>query len=74
MSTHLWWDLVAPGSIFGTFGVDLFFVISGFIMVYTSEPLFGQKTSAATFFVRRVVRIVPLYWMITLAIFCGLLS
>ncbi len=71
MSTHLWWDLVAPNSIFGTFGVDLFFVISGFIMVYVSESLFGQKTSPATFFVRRVVRIVPLYWMITLAILIG---
>jgi Acyltransferase family len=32
-----------PNFILGAAGVDLFFVISGFIMVYTSEPLFGLK-------------------------------
>src|SRR3954464_4743409 len=28
--------------LYGPFGVDLFFVISGFVMVYSSERLFGQ--------------------------------
>lgn len=45
----------------GASGVDLFFLISGFIMVVTSERL-----SAREFMVRRLVRIVPLYWLSTL--------
>jgi exopolysaccharide production protein ExoZ len=50
---------------FGEAGVDLFFVISGFIIVYTSKPLFSQYKGAQTFFVRRLIRIVPLYWAVT---------
>jgi exopolysaccharide production protein ExoZ len=46
-------------------GVDLFFVISGFIMVYSSEPLYGQPGAARQFFSRRLARIVPLYWVTT---------
>jgi exopolysaccharide production protein ExoZ len=44
-------------------GVDLFFVISGFVMVYSSEPLFGRSGSPKEFLVRRLARIVPLYWL-----------
>ncbi len=43
-------------------GVDLFFVISGFIMVYSSERLFGAPGGAKIFAWRRLSRIVPLYW------------
>jgi len=46
----------------GDFGVDLFFVISGFIMVYVSEVLFGRPNAPQQFFLRRCARIVPLYW------------
>jgi peptidoglycan/LPS O-acetylase OafA/YrhL len=49
----------------GGAGVDLFFVISGFVMVYASEPLFARSGAALTFFSHRVVRIVPLYWLAT---------
>ena len=52
----------------GASGVDLFFVISGFIMLYTSEHRFGRSGAAADFAVRRIIRIVPLYWLCTLAI------
>jgi peptidoglycan/LPS O-acetylase OafA/YrhL len=51
----------------GGFAVDLFFVISGFIMVYTSEPMFGRPEGPKTFFLHRLVRIVPLYWIVTAA-------
>ena len=51
-------------STFGNSGVDLFFVISGFIMVVTTA---GTDVSALEFFRRRVVRVVPLYWLLTLA-------
>jgi peptidoglycan/LPS O-acetylase OafA/YrhL len=43
-------------------GVDLFFVISGFIMVYSSERLFAAPAGAKIFAWRRLSRIVPLYW------------
>jgi peptidoglycan/LPS O-acetylase OafA/YrhL len=46
-------------------GVDLFFVISGFIMVHASSGLFGQTGSARLFLARRIARIVPLYWAAT---------
>lgn len=45
----------------GTVGVDIFFVISGFIMWITTGP----NTSSMEFVRRRLVRIVPLYWLIT---------
>jgi exopolysaccharide production protein ExoZ len=51
---------------FGIFGVSLFFVISGFIMVHTSGRLFGTKAGPATFAYRRILRIVPMYWLATL--------
>jgi peptidoglycan/LPS O-acetylase OafA/YrhL len=46
-------------------GVDLFFVISGFVMVYASESLFGRAEGPRDFVVRRIIRIVPLYWLAT---------
>lgn len=54
-------------NVFGTgaAGVDLFFIISGFVMVYASEPLFGRLGGASSFFYHRLIRIVPLYWLIT---------
>lgn len=49
---------------FGTSGVDLFFVISGFIMVVTTV---GRAVRPVDFWRRRIVRVVPLYWLLTLA-------
>ena len=43
-------------------GVDLFFVISGFVIVYSSQSLFAQAGGARTFMMRRLIRILPLYW------------
>jgi exopolysaccharide production protein ExoZ len=59
------WLDVAPIVDIGAAGVDLFFVISGFIMVYTSERLFGQTGAPQRFLARRIIRIVPLYWTLT---------
>jgi exopolysaccharide production protein ExoZ len=50
----------------GGSGVDIFFLISGFVMVYASESLFAKATAALTFMSRRIVRIVPLYWAVTI--------
>ena len=46
-------------------GVDVFFVISGFVMVYASHALFGRPGAARLFLVRRIARVVPLYWLTT---------
>lgn len=46
-------------------GVDLFFVISGFIIYYaTAHAARGTPMSPATFLRRRVERIVPLYFFV----------
>lgn len=55
-------DKIFPGD----FGVDLFFVISGFIMLYTAHTYFGQKGQVVAFLRRRIIRIVPLYWLATM--------
>ncbi len=46
----------------GGAGVDLFFIISGFIMCYTVD---NKKVSLSKFLVARVKRIIPLYWVLT---------
>src|SRR5271165_4197266 len=46
-------------------GVDVFFVISGFVMVWSSMRLFGRRDAARLFLGRRIARIVPLYWAMT---------
>jgi exopolysaccharide production protein ExoZ len=46
-------------------GVPIFFAISGFIMVVTSADEFGSPPAAINFMRRRIVRIAPLYWLVT---------
>jgi peptidoglycan/LPS O-acetylase OafA/YrhL len=46
-------------------GVDLFFVISGFIMTWLTREQFGREGAAGRFLVRRAIRIVPAYWFFT---------
>lgn len=56
-------------------GVVLFFAISGFIMVATSYDHFGKAGGSLEFARRRLIRIVPLYWLITsLAVIGALLA
>jgi peptidoglycan/LPS O-acetylase OafA/YrhL len=49
----------------GAAGVDIFFVLSGFVMIYSSQRLFGDSKGWKTFAERRIVRIVPIYWIAT---------
>ena len=60
-------DPAAPGVNWenGAAGVDIFFIISGFVMVISSRRLADQAGAALTFLRHRVVRIVPLYWLLT---------
>ena len=57
----------APGATWtnGAAGVDIFFVISGFVMVVSSRRLLSQPGAWMTFMRHRIVRIVPLYWLLT---------
>jgi peptidoglycan/LPS O-acetylase OafA/YrhL len=55
-------------------GVDVFFVISGFVIVHASAPLFAAAGGWALFLRRRLARIVPLYWIMTTAFLAVLLS
>jgi exopolysaccharide production protein ExoZ len=57
----------------GAFGVPLFFIISGFIMVMTSWNSFGQPGAPFSFIKRRITRIVPLYWLITTIAVIGII-
>lgn len=47
---------------FGSFGVDIFFVISGFIIYVITDK------DTKYFFTKRLVRIVPMYWLFTFGV------
>jgi len=49
---------------FGDFGVDLFFVVSGFVMVFVTNR---RETKPLDFMAMRIIRIAPIYWFYTLA-------
>jgi peptidoglycan/LPS O-acetylase OafA/YrhL len=58
---HFWSDSSGHPAYWsnGAAGVDLFFVISGFVMAIT------QEKSSWAFMKRRIIRVVPLYWILT---------
>lgn len=47
----------------GYAGVDMFFVISGFIMVYVTQGQAPSAASAAKFLYGRITRVYPLWWI-----------
>ena len=57
----------------GGIGVDMFFVISGFIMYYISGQSFGRPGEWRRFASRRFLRIAPLYYVATLAMLAAAL-
>lgn len=48
----------------GFFGVDIFFVLSGFVIYYTSHSKIGAPAAAFPFFIKRLLRIYPAYWLL----------
>jgi exopolysaccharide production protein ExoZ len=59
------WIATALGVLPWTAGVDVFFVISGFVIVHASGRLFAAPRGWLTFLRRRLTRIAPLYWGLT---------
>lgn len=55
--------LILPFAGTGAAGVDIFFVISGFIMWITTR---SQNITTGQFIYRRLIRVVPLYWAVTI--------
>jgi exopolysaccharide production protein ExoZ len=54
---------------FGFAGVDLFFVISGFIILFTSKKYINNPESIGEYLKKRFVRIYPIYWIILSILF-----
>lgn len=60
-------NIVSVGARYsGALGVAVFFVLSGFIMIHTAGNTFGERGAARAFLSKRIIRIVPLYWLATL--------
>lgn len=47
-------------------GVDLFFCISGFLMLYLTWDHFAETGYSLEFLKRRIIRVAPLYWLFTI--------
>jgi len=47
---------------FGAVGVDIFFVISGFVITIISYQ-YAKEKGGFYFFLKRIVRVVPVYWL-----------
>jgi peptidoglycan/LPS O-acetylase OafA/YrhL len=61
-------DVSLPGAFVwaGHTGVSLFFVLSGFLLVapFLREARGGEPVDRRAYFVRRALRILPLYWLV----------
>jgi len=78
LASHLFWDIVpmrthwakVPVTAIGISGVDIFFVISGFIIYHVTRrstlraALVGRRTAVYEFAIKRLIRIYPLYWIV----------
>lgn len=61
--------LLGSWATLGFAGVDLFFLISGFVMVWVTRAQQGQVGLVPSFWAARALRIYPLWWLILSAIF-----
>lgn len=56
----------------GMYGVDVFFVISGFIMTYVATNVVATPKGVARFMLKRALRIYPIYWQFTAVVLLAL--
>ena len=59
-------EFLRPFLWFGYAGVDLFFVVSGFIIAFTQADSFGKPSALPRYLFRRAWRIYPAFWAIML--------
>lgn len=69
---EVWGERINPGAPGvdwenGAAGVDIFFVISGFVMIVAARRLVRDPLGWVKFLRHRIERIVPLYWLLTTA-------
>jgi exopolysaccharide production protein ExoZ len=60
-----WFDM---GEWERTGGVDFFFIVTGFMIYYLYHKHIGNPKKAREFLLKRAIRILPLYWIFTLAL------
>ena len=49
--------------------VQLFYILSAFLFMYSTQE--NKKYSPYSLIMKRIIRIIPLYWLLTIATFCG---
>lgn len=64
--------LLTPFILNGTTGVTLFFIISGFTICYAYKARSMENKNLLKFYIRRAVRILPLYY--ALLLFCAVIN
>ncbi|MGN5376476.1 acyltransferase family protein [Sphingomonas hankookensis] len=71
VSSPQYWNeqLLAGVFRFGHAGVEFFFVLSGFIMTLVHQRDIGRASRIYNYAIKRIARIYPLYWLVTLAVF-----
>lgn len=57
----------------GMYGVDIFFVISGFIMAYVATNVPASPAGVGRFLLKRAWRIYPVYWQFTAVVLLAML-
>ncbi len=62
---------LTPAFAMGYSGVEIFFVLSGFIMMLVHRHQFGQPQHAPAFLMKRIERIYPFFWVILALVIAG---
>ena len=57
---------------YGTLGIDLFFILSGFLITGILQDSKAHRRYFRNFFIRRLLRIFPLYYGVLLSIYGGI--
>ncbi|WML38710.1 acyltransferase [Neobacillus sp. OS1-2] len=53
---------------FGDAGVDMFFVLSGFVIYYVHNKDIGAPEKVKSFFKKRIIRVYPIYWVVLICL------